>query len=689
MNKKIVILILIIFLIPSIKAEKEVFIADSWQSYIKNSFCVDKGIPIVYKGGETGRFIDIYGGHPINKVDIESEYAIVSEEVISWALIASEFSSYYKAPIYFHNELEKIKEEKIIVLGNVDIDEAYLKFTETQEAQKYYLSLLDPDFLIITNPEDTYSFISSELLAKHKGFLIFSKMEDYKEIMKTKEIIKEISPDYVVWVTDPHKVTPEKVKKLYEICNIDEDPFYDIPVGIVTGLDESDATLLLAREHFYEKMEGDWKKRFLILYSMPEYQQSFEYLQKTNKKGVLSPQTIEKDRVFEAVQSSTFVLLYSHGCPSGFSIAGEAIYYDDIPYLHPMVFMTPACSTGVLEDERLEAIPEKSIALSMIRKGCSAYVGSIGGGGICLPALCSLGESVRVYNVLLNESDIAMILYGDPSFKIFDNFFMIDKEIGKNEMILEVKDVSGIQHPKILSMDISFEVNYVLRVYDNSKIYPFYPVVEKALIEPNNGKKKFITGIDRDTTFIFYKELPLKYKISYAFQSVLMSQNVVLFYLGDIHTLPWLIRLFVILFLIFLFSSEFRKKLNRKNLISISIPSISIVIYCLLLYILLCFIYPHGMPYRMCNFSLTMTILFAINLVLLSMISITLGSYFKHKKIDSALFFLFSSFLLIQISRFKVTVSISLISGLLILTFLFYIFLIVGDSLSNKISKVI
>ena len=100
MNKKIVILILIIFLIPSIKAEKEVFIADSWQSYIKNSFCVDKGIPIVYKGGETGRFIDIYGGHPINKVNIESEYAIVSEEVISWALIASEFSSYYKAPIY-------------------------------------------------------------------------------------------------------------------------------------------------------------------------------------------------------------------------------------------------------------------------------------------------------------------------------------------------------------------------------------------------------------------------------------------------------------------------------------------------------------------------------------------------------------------------------------------------------------
>lgn len=683
MNKKIVILILIIFLIPSIKAEKEVFIADSWQSYIKNSFCVDKGIPIVYKGGETGRFIDIYGGHPINKVDIESEYAIVSEEVISWALIASEFSPYYKAPIYFHNELEKIKEEKIIVLGNVDIDEAYLKFTETQEAQKYYLSLLDPDFLIITDPEDTYSFISSELLAKHKGFLIFSKMEDYKEIMKTKEIIKEISPDYVVWVTDPHKVTPEKVKKLYKICNIDEDPFYDIPVGIVTGLDESDATLLLAREHFYEKMEGDWKKRFLILYSMMlEHQSSFEYTQNVDGKEFLYSSTIKKDRFLMEIQNSTFTLLYSHGTPSNFYISGEPISYEDIPYLYPMVFITPACSTGIIKDKK--ANPDKSIALSMVRKGCSAYVGDITLGGLAYLAPYYLGESVRLYNIVSKEYNKNVVLYGDPSFKIFDNFFMIDKEIGKNKTILKVKDISNIQWPKISAIDISLETNYILRLDKDPRttIYPFYPLVEKALIDKTEKGNRFITTMDRDTTFIFYKEVPLKYKISYAFQKIIIWQNTKLYYLG---TFVWIYLTipFIILFLLLLLIPQLHEKLNRKNLISAFIPGILLSMYCLLFYTLLYLFSPRELISNSSSFLPKTVVAFVLNSILLSMFSILIGSFFKKKKVISSIVFLL---ILIYLHIYRLSY---FILGLLVLTFLFYIFLIVGDSLSNKIPKVI
>ena len=438
-------IMVVLFACPHISADsgkRPVCIAADWHEFLKLvPVCNDNGyIPLLYneekeEGKDTSsiaKFMELYEGelckYDFDKPDpsISNTYAerdslIICPDNMRFGVVASAIAAHLKIPLYFTNDtLPKNAGQKFaIVVGDsgLDFPGEVIRIDNADSALSYYNNLAENKSMAVVINDDEYSFLAAEVAAHHDCPMLTGFIE-----------ITLLQPKYLAWVTKPEVVKKEKVKELYGACRFSESSrVYDVGVGILTGLNERDVSLLMARAYSYSAMSGDWKTHLVKAAELTAPGDSQKIAGYT--ETVLCGNDFTCPKLRMTMQDASYLFLYEHGGPSGFAITGEGWPNRGVmPDLPPFVFVAEACLTGDITGSGVNA----SIALRSIQAGAVAYIGSMEVGGVAFVekpfAFCTpefpISEHVRLQNAARMDADAdwpRTILIGEPTFHQLDN----------------------------------------------------------------------------------------------------------------------------------------------------------------------------------------------------------------------------------------------------------------------------
>ncbi len=256
---------------------------------------------------------------------------------------------------------------------------------------------------------------------------------------------------YLVLVTPPiHKANLGRVKRLIRLASsFDEDPYIDVPYGIMTGLSVSDVynMVLLSDLYAREREMGG-----ISLYDSIPLLNKLSYIARSAGLIVKTLKSDPQNRNISYADLRGFMegrsgILYVnlHGNPQAMALTQTGplvLDYSNVPNLKGAVVLTFSCNT--LKFEEIED-PTASIAYNFVAKGASAYVGSnrleyLYGRevGTSYPDMLllltlrmnyTLGEAVMILNNMhirelmmkgVNNIDAAYeVLIGDPTLRLF------------------------------------------------------------------------------------------------------------------------------------------------------------------------------------------------------------------------------------------------------------------------------
>jgi len=507
--KKIVIILLLLIAISSISfaGDRDIYIAGEWMDYLRLIPLSTHGnyLPIVYS--ENGqitppllKFGELFGGttvfctsDTIDNLNRETwpiaETIVVSTDDMQLGTYAASIAAALDAPLYFDLFSEKTARslgvERVILIGGELIPAAntVIHLKTLEQTRRYYESLIDNCKMSVLADSTDRFFIAAAVAASH-----------HCPILQSPEEIKKYRPRYLAWVTDPEAVTIQNVKRLYRSCRFAPGvQTYDIGVGIVTGFNLHDMSLLLSRTYTYARLEGEWKGQGLIG-SFKGLRQDTIYNDCGHYILSLQGQALTGPRFTDDITRSGYVFLCAHGSPNGFNLEGKRWPSGKIPALPPLVFVAEACETGNITGMGVR----NSIALKLISAGAVAYIGSMGVGGVAMigdypfmrgtPNL-PLSEEVRLQNAGRLDVDAdwpRVILIGEPTFHQFEhNLYTTEYSKEKGRPIVRV-----MGHVDTMSTNIAIDlpdditVAYAVADINHGKTHSYSrgPIYQKSLM---------------------------------------------------------------------------------------------------------------------------------------------------------------------------------------------------------------
>ncbi|MEW5924327.1 MAG: hypothetical protein AB1746_10100 [Candidatus Zixiibacteriota bacterium] len=400
--------------------------------------CNDNGyMPLLYNdekhtSASIEKFLELYEGEfcnydfkdsnpAISDIYSGKDSLILCPEDMRFAAIASAIASHMQIPLYFDSDTlpKNAGRRYVIIIGSPvkDFPGEVIRLETIESAQSHYNNLAGNKSMAVLINDDDYSFLAAAVAAHHDCLILLNLEE-----------ITLFQPRYLAWVTVPKTVTKEKVKELYRACRFSEaSRVYDAGVGILTGLDAEDVSLLIARAYSYSAMSGEWKYH-LVNAALPPHPRDSQEI-KGYAEIILNDTDFTCAKVRAAMQNASYLFLYEHGGPSGFAMVGEGWPNSGkIPDFPPFVFAAEACLTGDITGSGVNA----SIALRSIAAGAVAYIGSMEMGGVAVVekafAFCTpdfpISEHVRLQNAARMDVDAdwpRSILIGEPTFHQLDN----------------------------------------------------------------------------------------------------------------------------------------------------------------------------------------------------------------------------------------------------------------------------
>jgi hypothetical protein len=656
---------------------KEVLVTNSWQTYIQMTpLCVIDKIPLIFDSNDNAPidwFVHLYGGKKIEvstptdfilKHWKQSKYVVISEKDMELGMIASGIATQLSAPMFYEIPDEKILRDldvkTIILVGGVSISSGLeriniIKLTSRDDALQYYLDLIGkPEFVVLTNINDRYAFLSSMIAGYHDGFFVFMNGNSSAQKDKLHRTIQTLSPKHLAWVTNPYEVTFDNVQSLYQMCDLDSDEYYDVGVGIITGLSIEDASLLMERSRFYENMGGSWKNKCVEGCVREKTEE------KHVKKGELEfvglyGSKCSEGRYLNAIENAGYAYLWTHGSPDGFRMAtGYLDCNSEIPNIYPMIFIGESCDTALINVKNGYAKPQNSIALHMVRKGCVAYVGSVKVGGVSLDftdylfsrASLPLGEITRIENIRIisSSNDIypRAILVGDPLFYAFENELFICAIKQKDDHIsLDITDISNIPASKLFVVDVPSNGNIEFATFwkNGRKIDTKTNfILSQIPTDLTADGQKFIAMVNGDCTIKLYSTAPLAAKATRLVEIVYSWQEPIL---DDLSSNFAGLYIFMYLFpLVILLIAIARKRSSRKEKFKKAILPALLATVIMMVYVTV-FLNKEGLEANLA------TPLFIGTLALLSY---CIGSFFNRKWVASVLSFILILFLTVSVT---------------------------------------
>lgn len=496
-TKRLVVFVIFILtllaLAPNIQADdRDMYIADDWMDYLRlvPVSTHDGYHPIVFC--DQSRILlpmmilpELHGGTQIScSSDIidtlnsrlwpKTETIVVATDDMQFGIYAAAIASALDAPMYFDLIPEKQARTRgvarVIMVGSELVPDAQtvIRLLSIEDTRRYYESLIDNRDMAVLADTSEQSFIAAAVAGYH-----------HCPILQNPEEIKDYRPRSLAWVTAPEAVTKERVKKLYHSCRFSPDTqTYDVAVGIITGLDPRDMSLVLVKTYAYPKLAGDWKMH-AISAATNETQRDTVWHVRDYAIQALHGQSLTVSRFTEELTEAGYAYLCAHGSPGGLGLRDGSWPPDDLTFMPPLVFVAEACLTGDITALGVE----KSVALKVISAGAVAYIGSMEIGGVALigdyPFMQStpdlpLGEEVRLQNSGRLDADAdwpRVILIGEPTFHRMDHDLYTAEDIDDSQLRAVQISGRGETVPANIAVDLpnDLEVAYAVADLPNGK----------------------------------------------------------------------------------------------------------------------------------------------------------------------------------------------------------------------------
>ncbi|GEM_PF-2337206 len=368
--------------------------------------------------------------------------AVICTESIGLGIFGAVIAARLDAPLFFTEDSLfpefGVPDDSLVIIG-ADIREATkgIVLKDSISAAAFHNSLAENRTIAVLCESANWAFLAAEIAAYHKCPLILDRNE-----------IRVLKPKLLAWVVDHGSVSISNVKDLYNYCTFTPGSLVpDVAIGIVTGLDATDVSLMLARTYTYHLMTGEWKSKGIIA--------SIDISSEVEPTSSVPMEIYRADGndltlnfLDNYLPQVCYTYICAHGSQSRLVLRNGELESQHFKLrLAPQVFVAEACMTGDIAGGSYQS----SIALGMISSGASAFIGSMVIGGpsplFSYPFLHStpsvpLAEHVRLANAMRLDFDATWsrgILIGEPSFHQFeDEFYDVKTYLEDGQLSAEI-----------------------------------------------------------------------------------------------------------------------------------------------------------------------------------------------------------------------------------------------------------
>jgi len=305
--------------------------------------------------------------------------------------------------------IEELGAEEIVLIGNIKVSkffhakirkinppdifkpESYINFYQNLEKDIDYSTFV---FAFYT-PLESYVVLAPLLASIHRApFALYGHHSDPSLLQKAdynllKALIKYWKPEYLLAVINPYAITPEWVRRLYSLCKLSSSSSIKVSVGIVTGLTEEDASLLIARRYALPINLSE-----AIVYDSSSTISDMLSIHGIHVHEIRGDDTKRKEsiayKLFKLLESSRagVICIISHS-------NNDRMKFHDFSYMspNPQVILNQSIDSpfpgkippsivfhGGCHSARISGgigPPKYSLALNSIRAGAVAYIGTI------------------------------------------------------------------------------------------------------------------------------------------------------------------------------------------------------------------------------------------------------------------------------------------------------------------------
>jgi hypothetical protein len=504
----------------------------------------------------------------------QSQVVVLAENTPEATLVASAIAARLKTPLFIGNLLQTKNEEKqtakIISIGNnhVSCKCEVIALTAIDLAVDYYNQLVNDSDTVVFVDDTGVSAIAAEEIIFHRAKLAF-------DLSKA----KAANASNLIWVTSPGHITKENIKDLYQEPG--QRVVYSENIGVITGFDLEDMSLLVARTTAYPSLVGEWKSRVLNANIFDPDMDT----QSADDSGTLiklGGKRLTADTFDRAVRTVGYIFVSAHGSGSGFLFNNSRWPVTNATLsLPPVIFVAEACKTADVTEDGLD----NSVALKVLSSGAVAYIGSIDVGGVALvsdqPFLNStkqtpLGELVRLENSArmdVDEDYPRAVLFGDPTFyQLERDDFSVTQLAGSKETGTAVFQIYRQERGNVaIGLTQNQGVIRVNAALKNGKIINYYLGASHfgsplSVIQTHTGQKLFFEWPGGEGQIKIYSSWSVSTWIQKVFSDAITGLQAILLDLTTINGNPWYLP--VIIFVLVILNV----KKYKKNRLFLALP---------------------------------------------------------------------------------------------------------------------